>query len=118
VRAFKNPHLAIWTTSIIFSAIHLQFFGFVPRILIGAFLGYLYYWSGNLWIPVIAHFINNGLQVIGLYLFQRGVITYNIESTESAPLAVVAVATILMLLILYYLRNYFNSRSTPASDPV
>jgi len=87
VRAFKNPHLAIWTTSIIFSAIHLQFFGFVPRILIGAFLGYLYYWSGNLWVPIIAHFINNGLQVIGLYLFSAG--SYRVQYRKHRKRAIV-----------------------------
>jgi len=53
-RAVKNPHIAIWVTSILFSAFHLQFLGFVPRMMIGAFLGYLYFWSGNLWIQSLA----------------------------------------------------------------
>jgi uncharacterized protein len=117
-RAFKNPHIAIWVTAILFSAIHLQFLGFVPRILLGAFFGYLYYWSGNLMVPIIGHFLNNGLQITGLYLYQHGVITFDVESTESAPMPVVAAGTIITLLILYYLRNYFNSRSTAKSDLV
>jgi len=61
-----NPHLVIWITAIIFSAIHLQFYGFIPRMLIGAYLGYLLYWSKNIWVPVFAHFLNNGIAVIGL----------------------------------------------------
>ena len=115
-RAVRNPHVAIWLTSILFSAFHLQFFGFVPRALIGAFLGYLYYWSGNLWIPILAHFFNNGLQIVGLYLFQKGVLSFDVESTESAPLPVVITAIVLTLLLLVYIKNYFHSRSTPSRD--
>ena len=115
-RAIRNPHIAIWLTSILFSAIHLQFLGFVPRALIGAFLGYLYYWSGNLWIPILAHFFNNGLQIVGLYLFQKGALSFDVESTESAPLPVVITSIVLTLLLLVYFKNYFHSRSTPSRD--
>ncbi|NOT74747.1 MAG: CPBP family intramembrane metalloprotease [Cyclobacteriaceae bacterium] len=115
-RVVKNPHVGIWLSAILFSAIHLQFMGFVPRVLLGALFGYLYYWSGNLWIPILAHFFNNGFQVIALYLFQKGIITINLESAESAPLPMVAIALILTFAILYYLRNYFKSRSTASSD--
>ena len=115
-RAIKNPHVAIWLTSILFSAIHMQFLGFVPRMLIGAFLGYLYYWSANLWIPMLAHFLNNGLQLVGLYLFQKGVVSVDVESTESAPWPTVVIAIVLTFLLLLYLKNYFTSRSTPTRD--
>lgn len=54
-----NPHVAIWTVAIVFSAMHLQFFGFVPRTLLGAYFGYLLYWSRSLWIPIIIHAANN-----------------------------------------------------------
>ena len=58
-----NRHLAIWITSIIFSAIHMQFFGFVPRLLLGAYFGYLLWWSRSLWLPVIIHAFNNSIVV-------------------------------------------------------
>ncbi|WP_029906504.1 CPBP family intramembrane glutamic endopeptidase [Prevotella sp. 10(H)] len=64
----KNKHAAIWITAIIFSAIHFQFFGFVPRILQGALLGYIFIWSGSIWAPVIVHTVNNAFNVILLYL--------------------------------------------------
>ncbi len=54
-----NPHVAIWTVAIVFSAMHLQFFGFVPRTLLGAYFGYLLYCSRSLWIPIIIHAANN-----------------------------------------------------------
>ncbi len=109
-RANKNPHVAIWLTAIIFSAIHLQFLGFVPRVLLGAFLGYVYYWSGNLLVPMLAHFLNNGLQLLGLYLYQHGVLSYNVEETKSAPWLAVIVAAPLLAAALYYLKNYFTSQ--------
>ena len=59
-----RTHLAIWITAIIFSAIHLQFSGFIPRMLMGALFGYMFVWSGSLWIPILMHFANNAIVVI------------------------------------------------------
>ncbi|HZV71859.1 MAG TPA: type II CAAX endopeptidase family protein [Saprospiraceae bacterium] len=64
----KNPIAAIWISAFIFSAIHMQFEGFFPRIVLGATLGYLYYWTGNLWVPMIAHAFNNGIQIVLIYV--------------------------------------------------
>jgi len=66
----QKPHLAIFVSAAIFSAIHMQFYGFLPRMIIGMLLGYLFYWSGNLWYPIIGHFMNNGVQVIAVYAGQ------------------------------------------------
>jgi membrane protease YdiL (CAAX protease family) len=62
-----HPHGGIWLTAVVFSAIHLQFAGFFPRMLLGAFLGYALWWSGSLWLPIIIHFFFNGFQVVGAY---------------------------------------------------
>lgn len=64
---FKSEHLAIWITAFIFSAIHLQFSGFLARFLLGAYLGYLFVWSRSLWVPIVAHFLNNALSVISAF---------------------------------------------------
>ncbi len=66
-RIFRRPALAIWVTAIIFSAIHLQFAGFLPRVVLGAALGYVFYWSRSLWVPILAHFLTNGLQIVAQY---------------------------------------------------
>lgn len=58
-----NSHVAVWTVAIVFSAIHLQFYGFVPRTLLGAYFGYLLVWSRCLWIPIIIHATNNIIYV-------------------------------------------------------
>ena len=56
----------IWIAAILFSAFHLQFYGFLPRMILGAYFGYLLYWSKSIWIPVFAHFVNNAFAVIGM----------------------------------------------------
>ncbi|MCI7575521.1 MAG: CPBP family intramembrane metalloprotease [Bacteroidales bacterium] len=63
--------LAIWASAIIFSAIHFQFYGFIPRMLMGVLFGYLLYWSGSLWLPVVAHFTNNVFAVVTYYIVSR-----------------------------------------------
>lgn len=67
----KNIHAGIWISAVLFSAMHMQFYGFIPRMLLGALLGYLLVWSGSLWLPIIAHFINNASAVILMYLFKE-----------------------------------------------
>lgn len=64
-----NRHAAVWITAFIFSAIHMQFYGFIPRLLLGALLGYLFVWSRNIWIPVLVHTVHNALNVILTYIF-------------------------------------------------
>lgn len=65
-----NNYTGIWLTAILFSTAHFQFYGFFPRLLLGVLFGYLYIWSGNLWVSILAHFINNSLVTITIY-FQR-----------------------------------------------
>lgn len=75
-----NKHIAVWITAIIFSAIHFQFYGFVPRMLLGALLGYLFVWSGNLWIPIIIHTVNNAMSVL-VFHFYYGTPAYETAET-------------------------------------
>ena len=66
-----NSHLTIWLTAIIFSAIHMQFYGFVPRMLMGALFGYMLVWTGSLWVPMLMHFVNNGMAVLLYFMANR-----------------------------------------------
>ena len=68
LRSIVGPETAIWIAAFVFSAIHLEFAGFLPRFLLGALLGYALYWSGSLWVPIILHLLFNGLQVISTYV--------------------------------------------------
>jgi uncharacterized protein len=105
----KNIHIAIWVSAILFSAIHAQFFGFVPRVLLGALFGYLYYWSGNLIVPMFAHFVNNGFSIIMIYLYQLKIVETNLETSESAPWPAITAFAFLTGLLLYYFRKKFYS---------
>jgi uncharacterized protein len=106
----KNNHVAIWTSAILFSAFHLQFFGFVPRMLLGALLGYLYYWSGNLLMPIFAHFVNNGFSVLMLYLNQLGIVDMDVQSTDSEPWPAVVVFSGIGVALLYYFKKFYEQK--------
>jgi len=67
-----NAHVAIWVTAFIFSAVHFQFFGFVPRMLLGALFGYVGWWTGCLWLPVLAHVFNNSMVVVVTWMANEG----------------------------------------------
>lgn len=59
-----NGHIAVWTVAFFFSAMHMQLFGFVPRLLLGAYFGYLLLWTKNFWVPFAAHLLNNVMYVV------------------------------------------------------
>jgi len=107
LKIFGNYHTAIWIAAIIFGVFHMQFYGVVPRILLGALFGYLYVWSGSLWIPVIAHFVNNGFTLLMSYLYQRGGIPYDIQETSTPPLYLVLLALIVFAGMIYYFRKKY-----------
>ena len=81
-RIFNNRHAAIWFSAFIFSAIHMQFYGFLPRFLLGAGFGYLYFWSGSLWYSILAHFLNNAFAVCQAYYMQKHNLPLDTESTS------------------------------------
>lgn len=113
-RLSGNVHVAIWVSAIAFSALHMQFFGFVPRVLLGAVFGYLMAWSGNLWLPMVAHFANNGLMVLAMYLNQLGLVEIDPESTEAAPLSVALPMVAIFVAIMFYLRKSLTALGKPA----
>jgi membrane protease YdiL (CAAX protease family) len=102
---FKSGHMAIWFTSFLFSTIHFQFFGFIPRFILGLVFGYLFFWSGTLWLPVISHFVNNAFPVILSYI--QGMAKFN--SPSDVPLLKQAIALplpiVISIVILFYFRN-------------
>lgn len=107
----KNPHAGIWVAAFLFSFIHLQFYGFFPRFLLGALFGYIYYWSGNLWYPIFAHFVNNGFTLVMLYLYQQDATALNVEATESVPIGTALLALIVTIGLLYYFRKRVSQLS-------
>lgn len=100
----KNVHAAVFLSSFIFAAIHMQFYGFLPRFLLGMALGYLFFWSGSLWLPIAAHFTNNFLSVIVEFLFRKGIIHTNAENFGLDSAAwLTAISIIGVTGVLYYI---------------
>lgn len=94
-----NIHLAIWITAFIFSAVHMQFYGLVPRMLIGVFLGYLLVWSGSLWLPIMAHALNNSVAVVAFYNSDIESIAWFSESPATALVIISTIATIALIIV-------------------
>lgn len=69
IKMFNGPWAGIIITAIIFSAIHFQFYGFIPRFILGVLLGVIYWYSGSLWPAIIAHFIYDGFAVVMIYFY-------------------------------------------------
>lgn len=85
-----SPHAAIWITAAIFSLVHFQIFGFVPRLLLGAYFGYLLVWSGSVWLPMIVHVANNSLFVVLRYTTGSG--EPSLAGAEAWPAVAASVA--------------------------
>ncbi|MBO7082945.1 MAG: CPBP family intramembrane metalloprotease [Bacteroidales bacterium] len=78
-RGCKNAHVAVFLSAFIFSFIHFQFYGFLPRMFLGLILGYLFYYSGSLWTSILMHFVNNGAAVVVAYLEHKGLTDVDYE---------------------------------------
>lgn len=99
-----NIHVSIWVTAFIFSAMHMQFFGFAPRLLLGAAFGYLLWWSGSVWLPMLIHALNNSMFVILENITGSGDPAYS-GSTSWAAIVLSVALTILALGALYRSRT-------------
>ena len=107
----KNIHIAVWLSALFFSALHLQFYGFFPRMLLGVLFGYIYYWSGNILYPMIAHIFNNFFSLTIFYFSQKGLLNENFEvsinSSPNIPIGLIIISAVLFICFMYLLRRYF-----------
>ena len=107
-KIFKNHHIAIFVAAFIFSAIHLQFFGFLPRFILGIVLGYLYVWSKSLWLPILFHFFNNGKAVVTAYctdIDKAMSNEFSLDSNFLASFIFFTAITVLLMIVLYKLHK-------------
>lgn len=105
----KNTHLAIWVTAILFSAMHMQFYGFLPRLALGALFGYLLVWTGTLWVPILGHFLNNATAVLGNYFLSKEGLEEKIENAggqEGQTFFVLLTALVVGGLLYYASRKF------------
>jgi len=116
-KGLKNVHLAVFLTAIIFSFFHFQFYGFLPRLFLGVLFGYLFVWSGNLWLPILAHLVNNGGAVLVAFLAQRGVIGTSYEDFGKETGTGVLVAAIGITAALCYAIWFHHKRQPLGNTP-
>ena len=108
----RNKHVAIWATAAIFSFVHLQFYGFLPRMLLGAMFGYMLWWTGSLWVPMLMHFVNNCAAVVVAYFAYnhleegRAEMLDTIGTEDTILLGVFSICIVLIMMVMY---GYFYS---------
>ena len=105
IAIFGNFHAGIWITAFIFSAIHVQFFGLIPRMVLGALFGYYYFWTGRIWVPVFAHTLNNFITLAAMVLYTRKISPVDIENTQILPWFISATAAGFCLTLALKLRD-------------
>ena len=109
--------------AIIFSAFHMQFYGFFPRMILGVWLGYLLLWTRSLWVPIIAHTLNNSTVVMFSYLTNKGIVPEGFGDNLGLPadggipwLAIASLVASLALAI--WTARYYKRRQSPPPLPV
>ncbi|MDQ6904425.1 MAG: CPBP family intramembrane metalloprotease [Bacteroidota bacterium] len=107
VRWLKGPWLAIIITSIIFSLVHISYYGFLVRFALGVILGLIFYYSGSIWLSVLFHFLYNGIQVTALYVYTLSATKNPKDIEENFP----AWAGVLALILIVYLFIKFKETS-------
>jgi membrane protease YdiL (CAAX protease family) len=107
MRVISNPIAALFLAAVIFSLAHFQMEGFIPRMILGMILGWLYWKCGNLWVPSIAHLFNNGAQVLGQYLHNQGLSSVNLEDDINVPIA----AALLSIVMAFGVITFINRRT-------
>jgi membrane protease YdiL (CAAX protease family) len=112
VKITRNVHIGIFIAAIIFSAFHFQFYGFLPRLMLGILFGYLYYWSKNIWIPIIAHFINNGAAVVVAFFASKGVLDTGYEDFgKTNDHYTIILSLVFTVILLWFIRSKENQRN-------
>ncbi|MEM7035511.1 MAG: CPBP family intramembrane glutamic endopeptidase [Bacteroidota bacterium] len=98
-----NAHVAVWLSAFIFSLVHLQFFGFFSRLLMGALLGYFYLWSGNLLASMVAHFAHNLLNILLAVLAIKGILGPGVLQDDFGFGMPVTLCSVLITCVLLYI---------------
>ena len=110
VKRCKNVHVGIILSAAIFSFIHFQFYGFLPRMFLGILLGYMFYYSGSLWTSILMHFINNGAAVVVAYLGQKGLTDIDMEDFGSTTNLWLMIGSLVVTVALIVLSNKLKQK--------
>jgi uncharacterized protein len=116
---FNHNHVGIWLSAAIFSAIHGQFEGFFSRLVMGAILGYIFYFGRSLWVSIFAHFSFNALQIIGQYFINKNNMDIDTDKTDNLQWYWVLSSFLLTMIILtWFHREYEKSNKNDPSNAI
>ena len=108
----KNKHWGVWLAAMLFSGMHMQFYGFFPRMFLGLMLGYLFVYTKSLWLPMMVHFINNASSVMIYYLNYNGIIDQKMENFgASSQIGVIALSFIISILLLWIVQQTASKKA-------
>ena len=112
IKICKNAHVGILIASAIFSFIHLEFYGFVPRLILGMLLGYMFYFSGSIWIPMLMHFLNNGTVVLIYFLNNKGITNIDVDTFGQTSIPVLIISIVVMIALFLFSIKYSGKERT------
>ena len=116
IKICKNAHVGILIASAIFSFIHLEFYGFVPRLILGMLLGYMFYFSGSIWIPMLMHFLNNGTVVLIYFLNNKGITNIDVDTFGQTSIPILIVSIVVMIVLFLFSIKYSDKERTIAGN--
>ena len=99
IKTCKNAHVGIIIASAIFSFIHFDFYAFIPRLVLGMLLGYMFYYSRSIWVSIFMHFVNNATAVVIYYLNNIGVTNIDVETFGQTQLLPLLISIALMIIL-------------------
>ena len=116
IKICKNAHVGILIASAIFSFIHLEFYGFVPRLILGMLLGYMFYFSGSIWIPMLMHFLNNGTVVLIYFLNNKGITNIDVDTFGQTSIPILIISIVVMIALFLFSIKYSYKERTIAGN--
>ena len=116
IKICKNAHVGILIASAIFSFIHLEFYGFVPRLILGMLLGYMFYFSGSIWVPMLMHFLNNGTVVLIYFLNNKDITNIDVDTFGQTSIPVLIVSIVVMIVLFLFSIKYSDKERTIAGN--
>ena len=116
IKICKNAHIGILIASVIFSFIHFEFYGFFPRLILGMLLGYMFYFSGSIWIPMLMHFLNNGTVVLIYFLNNKGITNIDVDTFGQTSIPVLIISIVVMIVLFLLSIKYSDKERTLIDD--
>ena len=116
IKICKNAHIGILIASVIFSFIHFEFYGFFPRLILGMLLGYMFYFSGSIWIPMLMHFLNNGTVVLIYFLNNKGITSIDVDTFGQTSIPVLIISIVVMIVLFLLSTKYSDKERTLIDD--